>query len=73
MAVAQRKDMKTLEAEGFFPKDDRKMSDPFDGEEEICRDALGNATRSAAGDNFDPRPVGVGTQLCFYAACSSAS
>jgi ABC-type multidrug transport system ATPase subunit len=63
MAVAQRKDMETLEAEGFFPEDDRKMPDPFDGEEEIGRDALGNTTRSADGDNFDPRPAGVGTQL----------
>ena len=63
MNIAQSVDLKQLEADGFFPEDERDIGDAIDGEESTSGlDALGITTRTA-GDKFDGRHVGVGTEL----------
>lgn len=62
MNVAQSVDEKTLDADGFFPKDERQMEDPFTEEE--GKDDLGiTITGHYAEPGFDARRVGALTQV----------
>jgi hypothetical protein len=62
MNVAQSVDEKTLDADGFFPKDERRMEDPFTEEE--GKDDLGiTITGHYAEPGFDARRVGGLTQV----------
>lgn len=59
--VAQMQDVKELEAAGFFPKDERPITEAFHGDEIEGKDALGNTiTRSSVIGTVDERHV---TQL----------
>lgn len=54
--VAQSVDVKSLDADGFFPKDERQMEDPFTEEE--GKDELGITITGHYGEpGFDARPV----------------
>jgi hypothetical protein len=63
MDIAQSVDLKQLEADGFFPEDERDIGDAIDGKKSTSgRDAFGITTRTTD-DKFDGRHVGVGTEL----------
>jgi hypothetical protein len=60
--VAQSVDQKTLDADGFFPKDERQMEDPFTEEE--GKDELGITITGHYGEpGFDARPVTMLTEV----------
>lgn len=62
MQVAQSEDIKQLEADGFFPKDDRPFEDPFTHEE--GKDELGiTITGRYADPAFDDTPVSYFTEV----------
>jgi ABC-type multidrug transport system ATPase subunit len=61
MMVAQMQSVQELESAGFFPKDERPVTEGFHGDEMEGRDALGNTiTRASVNGNVDERHV---TQL----------
>jgi hypothetical protein len=62
MNVAQAVDEKTLDADGFFPKDERKMADPFtegEGKDELGITITGHFDEPG----FDDRRFGALTQV----------
>ena len=62
--VAQLQDVKELESAGFFPKDERPMADPFEGDKIEGKDALGNTvTRVSVVGNIDERHVSLFTEF----------
>jgi len=62
MQVAQSQDIKQLEADGFFPKDERPFEAPFTDEE--GKDELGiTITGHYADPAFDDRPVSYFTEV----------
>jgi hypothetical protein len=64
--VAQSVDIEQLDADGFFPKDERDIADAFDPDEVEGKDALGiTLTRRHMVDTseYDIRPVSVGTEI----------
>mmetsp|Transcript_5873 Transcript_5873/g.17543 ORF Transcript_5873/g.17543 Transcript_5873/m.17543 type:complete len:627 (-) Transcript_5873:62-1942(-) len=64
MNVAQSVSIEDLDKAGFFPTDERKLAEPFEGNATSKHDDLGITARSDTGDDgFDPRPVGIFTQL----------
>eukprot|EP00545_Synedropsis_sp_CCMP1620_P006773 CAMPEP_0119029612 /NCGR_PEP_ID=MMETSP1176-20130426/40607_1 /TAXON_ID=265551 /ORGANISM="Synedropsis recta cf, Strain CCMP1620" /LENGTH=762 /DNA_ID=CAMNT_0006985961 /DNA_START=446 /DNA_END=2734 /DNA_ORIENTATION=- len=62
MNVAQSVELRQLDADGFFPEDEREVEDPFEGDETSKHNILGITTHSV-GDDFDARPVGFFTEL----------
>ena len=59
--VAQMQSVQELESAGFFPKDERPVTEAFYGDEVEGKDALGNTiTRASVIGNVDQRHV---TQL----------
>jgi len=58
MMVAQMQDIKELESAGFFPKDERPLTEAFEGDQMENKDALGNTiTRASVVGQIDERHV----------------
>jgi len=64
--VAQLQNVKELESAGFFPKDERPVTDAFYGDEVEGRDALGNTIKRASViGNVDERHVSQLTEFAW--------
>jgi hypothetical protein len=61
--VAQSVPLKELEDDGFFPPDELNMGDPFVARESSQHDALGISKHVTKDVDFDPRPVGMSTEV----------
>ena len=64
MNVAQSVDLKQLDEDGFYPKDERPVTEAFKGDSAEGRDALGiTRTGRHESDDYDSAPVGMGVQI----------
>ena len=64
MNVAQANSMELLDEDGFFPKDERMLPEPYTADDAEGKDELGiTLTEHHLADDFDDRPPGIFTQL----------
>ena len=64
MNVAQTVEIKQLDEDGFYPKDERPVTEAFKGDSAEGRDALGiTRTGRQKSDDYDSAPVGMGVQI----------